>query len=200
MPNPEEYYHRTLRLKPLIETDTDLLARIAKSFQAVYDNRMSPYGPIHIPQGLLQLGHGTNYSVVGLGKSITDPLTQRIIPLALKLKMRRPYGEVGYDELEEKLGAYEYAFKIENNPPYFVGVVTANASYDGRPKKRLAGILTEDISNGKTLQLIEPLDDEYCTRILPNGTTEKIFIDPNFFDYSVGGEKYTLDRARIDFE
>ena len=198
MPNPEEYYHRTLRLKPIIETDADLLARIAKSFQAVYDNRMSSYGPIYVPQGLLQLGQGKNHCVVGLEKSITDPATQRIIPLALKLKLRHPYGEVGYDELEEPLGAYEYAFKNENNPPYFMGVVTANASYDGQPKKRVAGILTEDISNGKTLRLIEHPDGEYCTRILPNGTTEKIFIDPNYGTYSVGGEKYTLDLARID--
>jgi hypothetical protein len=200
MERGEEYFARTLRLKPVIEADSDLIGRVAEAFEATYDNRMSPYVPVIVPDGLVDLGSGKDHVVIGLGRTIIDPADGTEIPLAIKLRLRRPYeGDNDFD-LEEQVGAYNAAFESGSNPPYFVGVVTAEASYDGRPRKRLAGILTEDVSRGKTLRLIERPDDDFCERVLPDGSTERIFLDPGFGAYSSDGEKYLTPEARIDIE
>ena len=196
----EEYFGRILRLKPIIEADEGLLSKIKAAFKAVYDEMDSLYGPVFLPDVLQELGKSTTHIVIGLRQVITDPANNHDIHLALKLKLRDPYSAESDSDLEEQLGAYEFAFMNGDNPPYFVGVVTAEASYYNRPRERLAGIITEDVSKGKTLKLLENTDENFCRIVLPDGSENRIFIDPTFGAYSVGGEKYLTERARIDLK
>ena len=194
-----EYLARTLRLKPIIEADHIVLQRAAEAFAAVYDNRMADYGSIILPPELVELGSGKDHVVIGLGRSIVDPSGNRLVHLAIKLKLRDPYGEFGLFDvgLEELVGAYHAAFERRKNPPYFVSVVTSEASYLGR-QRRLAGIIIEDVSNGKTLRLIERPDYDDCKRILPDGSSETIYLDPGYGAKSWDGDRYLTPEARID--
>ncbi len=196
----DAYFQRWLRIKPIIEADTKLQEKIRAAFSAVYSHG-SDYGPINVPPGLQELGQGRNHAVIGLNKVITDPETNREIHLALK--MRRGgivYSTERYQErrLIQQVGAYADAFTRRENPPYFVGVVTVNIPIHGEEIEEVAGILTEDISERKTRELREFPDEESCERQNADGSWEKIFIDPDDYVYSIGGEKYLLPEARID--
>ncbi len=196
----EAYFERWSRIKPLIESDEELQERIRAAFSAVY-SRKSEYGQIDVSPELQLLGQGKDHAVIGLKKVITDPETGREIHLALKMRQRGiTYSTEGYQQrkLVQQLGAYNHAFTRKENPPYFVGVVTINHPIYGGNEEEVAGILTEDVSEGKTRELREFPDKESCERQNVDGSWEKIFIDPSDFAYSIGGEKYLLPEARID--
>ncbi len=197
----DAYFERWSRIKPLIEADEELREKIKAAFSAVY-SRGSDYGPINVPPELQVLGQGKDHAVIGLNKVITDPETKREIHLALKMRQR---GGIGYSmgeyqqkKLSQQLGAYNSAFTRKENPPYVVGVVTFNTPVNGGNEGEVAGILTEDVSEGKTKELREFPSEESCERRNVDGSWEKIFIDPSDFAYSIGGEKYLAPEARID--
>ena len=194
-----EYLARTLRLKSLIEADSTLLERAAKAFAAVYGDRINSYAPVALPTGLIELGSGSHHIVIGLGRTIVDPSNGKEIPLAVKLRRENPYGITSpfHLELEEQVGAYHAAFEEGRNPPYFVMIVNTEGLFYGR-SRNLAGILTEDVSNGKAYQLFETPNSEFCDRILPGGLSERIFLDPGYGLRSYDGEKYSVPSARID--
>lgn len=165
----------------------------------MYDNRLSLEGPVQIPPELIQLGRGKEHLVIGLRNTVTDFYNNREIPLAIRMGLQRPY-EVDEGDIEEQIGAYHAAFEDGKNPPYFVMVVTAEVSYEGKHNKRLAAILTEDVSREKTARLIATLDENSCDRVLSDGATERIFLDPTFPFRSSEGEKYLSLEARIDIQ
>ena len=197
MAEENAYHSRIVRLKPIIDADSGIKNRISSAFSAVYDDRFVTNGKLLLSNGLISLGSGTNHDVIGLGKVVTDPHTEAEIHLAIKLNHRRGYSARLTSEIEQQLGAYDYAFESGLNPPYFVGVVTAEGNNCGF-MSRIAGVLTEDISKGKTLKLKERPDEEFCERVLSDGTVEKIFLDPRFGAFSSNGELYLRDEARID--
>lgn len=185
-----EYYNRLVRLKPVIEADREVLRRIEDAFGFGY-NFGDP------SRDLLDLGSGSIHDVIGLGKTVTDPGTGYEVHLAIKLNKRLPYSARRTRAIAEQAGMYDFAFQKGLNPPYFVGIVTTEANVAGRVR-RFAGIITEDISKGKTLKLIEEPDDEFCIRVLADGSKERIFLDPAFGAGSSNGRLYTNDEARID--
>jgi hypothetical protein len=199
MDRGEEYFARTLRLRPIIEADAEIMGRIAGAFRAVYDDRLSGAGPLLLSDGLIDLGSGTIHNVIGLGKVVTDPETGTYIHLAVRLNHRFPYSARHTRGIFEQVGMYNYAFEIGQNPPYFVGVVTAEATNFGR-KSRKAGILMEDVSKGKTLQLRGRPYEEVAERVLDDRSIEGIFLDPGGSSFSKNGELYLRDEARIDLQ
>jgi|SRR3989338_523545 len=197
-----EYYARTLRLKPLIEQDVDLLQRIKLAFETVYDNAQSLYGPVYVSEPLQFLGAGQIHAVIGLGKSIIDPINKQEIPLAISL-CRRGLGydfEARSEMLQQRIDAFDYMFAQEGNVPYFLTVVTANASIHRKTPRRIAGIVTEDITNGKRNTLEECFGSSYCIRIFPDGTRERIYLDPEWDDLAHDGKMWLEERARIDLK
>ena len=67
-------------------------------------------------------------------------------------------------------------------------------------RARIAGILTEDISEGKKYQIVDFVDENYSERIV-QGVRERFFIDPLFpndLQRADLGRKYLTDEARID--
>ncbi len=196
----EAYFDRWARIKPLVEADKELQERIKSAFSAVY-SRGSDYGPIVVAPELQLLGEGKDHAVIGLNKVVTDPETGIDIHLALKLRQRGiVYSAEGHlkRKLEQQLGAYTQAFTRRKNPPYFVGVVTNEKTSSRIENIKIAGILTEDVSMGKTRALREYTEEESCQRQNAEGRWEKIFIDPSDFASSIGGENYLTPEARID--
>lgn len=192
-----EYFQRTLRLKPLIENDEDLCQRIRASFKTVYgDVSEESYS---YPDHLLELGRGTKHIVIGLRRTIVDPLNDREVYLAVKFNHQcLPYF-LGYSErIKTEIGYYDSAFRQGLNPPYFVGIVTVETFVPSLgSKERVAGILMEDISRGKELPLIELPGAEFCERIASDGRRERFFIDPDNYS-STNGDLYLSPEGRID--
>ena len=195
-----DYYERTLRLKPLLEQDADLLGRIKSAFEAVYDKAGSSFGPVYVNSPLLFLGSGQTHAVIGLGKSLVDPMTEQEIPLAVSFNRRFAYELDNLDDLQERIGAFNSKFIDGVSVPYFLSVVSANASVKGRAPHRLAGILMEDVSNQRKNQLEEYPEDPYCVRIFPDGTRERLYLDPPWGSHHRGGELWLEERARIDLK
>lgn len=193
-----EYLERTQRIVPLLRQDSVVLERARECFQAVYNARseLSSYSPVHIPPTLLGLGEGRTHIVIGLNRSINDG--SHVIPLALRLGLRKPY-KVGKFEkdLEYQLDAYHKAFEYGHDPSYFIAAITAPIRWMGK-ELRTRAMLMEDISDAKRNILLETIGEEYAEVVYPNGVKKTRFIDPGYSIDSEDGEKYLEDRLRID--
>ncbi len=193
-----EYFQRTLRLKPLIERDEDICRRLRSAFKSVYDNSsekdVSPSS-----DNLLKLGRGNKHTVVGLQRTIVDPANDREIHLAVKFNHEvLPYFLGNPEVIKKEIGHYDYAFNHEFNPLYFVLLATVEAYVPVLySMERVAGILMEDISHGKTLPLIESSGSEFCIRRTSAGGLEQFFIDPDNCS-STNGSLYFSPEARLD--
>ena len=195
MGKTNEYYRRTLQVKPLIEADTLLLKRIDSVFRNLYVGGA-------LAEGVQPIGRGGLHVVYGVGK-ICNPETRAELYLAVRLNHRIPYESGLFSSpLEEQLGAYEYAFnRGPNPPPYFVAAVTSSLDLKPAISDRVAGIITEDLSCGKKITLSSPTDENYVERWRPDCSEgELFFVDPNFGCPSEGGKKYLQRKARIDLK
>jgi len=198
-----EYYQRALRLKPLILADHDMLNRI----RSIRDHQ---YHQGELDESVELLGEGSSNNIYNIG-SVTDPETQREIPIAIRLDKVPSLLDVFLSQLERELEEYEAAHALGENTPYFVSVVTF--PYDDKGDIIFA-ILTEDISKKKALPL-KTIDGDYSRvkRTNEDGSTQPFFIDPVQFKelYSsyglekvemvksvCSGGKYLADKARID--
>ncbi len=199
-----EYYQRTLRLKPLISADQDMLKRI----RSIRDYQ---YHKGELDESVKLLGEGSSNNIYNIG-SVTDPETQREIPIAIRLDKAPSLLDVFLNQLEKELEEYEAAHALGENTPYFVGVVTF--PYDDKGDIKIFAILTEDISKKKALPL-KTIDGDFShvERMNEDGSKQLFFIDPYQFrelDRSYGlenvervksvcsGGKYLADKARID--
>ena len=156
---------------------------------------------MYVSDPLQFLGSGQVHAVIGLGRSIVAPLNGREVPLAVSFNRRFAYTPRDRGQaLENRIGAFNYRFERGDTVPYFLSVVSATASDEGYPPRRLAGILTEDVSNGKKNRLEELPDNSYCVRVLPDGLRERIYFDPAFGAMNSGGKLWLEERARIDLK
>lgn len=91
--------------------------------------------------------------------------------------------------MKREITAFDNAFYNGRKPPYFVGIVTAQVQIL-KESKKVAGIVTQDLTNGKRLELIVPPNSEECFLLLKPGEEETRFMDPF----------HTTEMQRIDFE
>ena len=193
----EQYFARTQRLMPVIAANHDICDRIQAVFNAMYalDDDGRRKRQFIWPEGVIRLGEGTVHGTFGLEASVTDPLNGQNIPLALKLKFMLPYFSESPLDIEGQLMGYERAFELEKNPPYFVGAVQTPVENRMEP---LLGLLMEDVSNGRTLEMIESkFDKESVTVVMPDGRRVKRFIDPDVWGNAYS-KRYTGDSVLLD--
>ncbi len=202
MNNPNVYYERTLRLKPIVEQDTDLLQRIKLAFEATYDPKNGIYCfadrknvSSRLSAPLYHLGTGNEHVVIGLDRVVTDPQTGYDVHLALRLNHLEPDNILV--SLPLQLHAFEKAFEYGKNPPYFVGGAACSVQMYTGAIKEVAGMLTEDLSQKGKYRIHTYPDEEICRRVSPDGTAERFFLDPDLsFDFN-RGEKYCSPEALI---
>ena len=210
MKTAKEYHGRILRLKPIIEADEGLMQRIAQTFDILY-NQPPPHriaGGRKLPEGIDELGRGKRHEVFSVGK-VVDPLQGREVYLAVRLCHRVPYQTQLGKFLAEQMGAFEDAFtngKISS--PYVVGVITSPLTLINKllSGSRVAGMLLEDITEGKKYSLFEErYDHEHVFRSNGSGKEGPFLIDPEYDNrdterFMEFGKKYLSDEARIDLK
>ena len=199
MPEFSEYFERSRRLREVVLSEVKVKSAIVAAFRAVYSNRLSDKGPLSLPDELQFLGRGATHEVIGLKIPILDGAKDKPLHLAVKFNPSKPYQHTAPwgKALSQELGKYDTAFSRGDNPPYFISAVTAEVRYMG-DRRRVAGILTEDVSCGGKYKLEETPDNPYCIRILNDGTEERFFLDPPAFGSSENGELYLSEDMRID--
>tara|TARA_Y100000310_G_C20618378_1_gene781898 strand:+ start:271 stop:870 length:600 start_codon:yes stop_codon:yes gene_type:complete len=194
----EEYLGRIERLKPVVLADADICRGINGTFEGLYSSEGIT------PDDVLNLGEGVISQVYGVGM-IVDTSDGREVYLALKLFRSEAIfvpsePHLGTEPMTRDLAAYAGAFIAERNPPYFSTLVTAKSGWN--PPLRGCGILTEDVSMGKTRELkpIGEIEVEDYVRTNPDGSKEVFFLDPQHFGRlpSFNGGLFLEDRLRID--
>lgn len=152
-----------------------------------------------VSDNLLELGHGNKHTVIGLQRTILDPVNDREVHLAVRFSHQDlPYFLGNPGDIKTEVGHYDFAFSQGFNPPYFVSIATVEAYVPSLDSiERVAGILTEDLSHGGTLQLFESRGSEFCVRRTMDGQEERFFIDPDNHS-STNGNLYFSPEARID--
>ena len=185
-----EYFERTLKVKPLILADTGLVTRINSVFE-------HQYRKTDLPNEVLKLGKGMQHAVFSVGK-VTNPDTGIDIYIALRLTQNCPYESTTSRPLDGVLGAFENAFyRGENKPPYFVAAVVSSVDVSHLIISKPMGMLVEDISEGRSHKIIDGrIGEDFCYKIVED-SQQRFFIDPEE-KYPDLGIKYCSDEARID--
>lgn len=184
----DEYFERSKIIKPFIESDNEIIKKIISSYGHCYNGE-------DLREDVIILGTGDHHKVYGLGM-INKPFD---IHLALRLRIPYAYSidsEIGC-AVAHDFDAYEMAFNNRKNVPYFSCLVI----FENKKDKKIAGILTEDITQSKKYKIINHKDRESVIRL--NGKKrEKIFIDP--LPYEIGGisgmTRYFNDEAVVNVQ
>ena len=178
----ESYYERGVRLKPIIESNTEILENAKKSFENMYLNTKHP---------LIYLGSGDHHQVQNIGQ-IFDPINKRNIHLATRLIWEDSYmfDKIKYllTNLKKFEGTHLYYPNLKS--PYFCLVM---AWENPKTLKKINGMILEDVSENKKLKLKE--------KSKMGGTFEredrKIFVlDPMIYDKTYE-KTYLAKEARI---
>ncbi|HLC52305.1 MAG TPA: hypothetical protein VJI98_03630 [Candidatus Nanoarchaeia archaeon] len=155
------------------------------------------YNSQELPPEVMLIRNGSMHTVYSLGR-IKHPLLGEQ-HLALKLANFELRFTAAIPELmASNIAGYEYAFKTGGLPPEFLLAISSlEHNFHGN---RCVGLLLEDITAGKTIELEEETADaenEFCFQLI-NGRKIKRFIDPVIYGYpSEFGLKYLEERAHL---
>ncbi len=173
-----EYLERILQVKPLVLAEPIILRNIRNAFQHRYEKA-------ELSDKILDLGSGTTHQIYGVG-CISNSSLSRELYLALRIMKDDclfPFMDTKIQRdrfLQTDLKAYEGAFLVGRNPPYFAAMVKVSSACSEYQGCSYLGILTEDISCGKTRRVLGDPDgsDEDFVRRRPDGSLERFFLDP----------------------
>lgn len=180
-----EYYDRWLAIKPVIEANTDITDKIKSAIEGWVGYRQ-------IPRYINVLGKGTNNTICSMG-SIENPFGGRL-HLALRVPMKE---DVSGKLVSEDIIAYENKFDSDLVIPFFAGVV--GSKLEGLPRYFHA-MLTEDLTLGGKLKLYAgECGEKHGVRVLENGNSERVYVDPEpeFNSFRLG-KKYRSSALHLE--
>ncbi len=175
----ESYYERSVRLKPIIESNQEILENARKAFEKVYLNKEN---------NLTYLGSGDHHEVQNIGK-IFDPINKREIYLATRLVYEDSYAFDSEGLLLKHLQEFENSFATNSNPPYFCSIITWKNS---KSLKLINGMVLEDVTKNRKLKIREINKFGYFMR--EDG--KRFFLDPILMDIG-SRDIYLNEEARI---
>ena len=191
LPTVEEYFARTMRLKPVVLENVPMVSNIAAAFSHVYCGSS-------LPEEVMEIGRGQMHVLYNVGY-LTDPQNNHQFPVAIRIGKTEDYGyvwDVNAPDLALQFERFERAFINGQNPPYFVSCVTWGSVCGDN---RMAGFLLEDVADRKQLPLHPTQHLGHFSLTREDGTTVQRFLDP---DPSGKPESYSfrylIDEARID--
>ncbi len=176
------YYQRTIEIKPIIESNREILTTIEYNIQKIYSQKIVSKKSI--------LGQGTMHTVCAIGK-IDISKDQE---LYLALRQRYKYHLTNQYPLAYELGAFEAAYLQGRNPPYFVCAIRTKIK-----EQDVYAMITEDLSLGKKVDIIDGPNHETCW-VRTENYRELRFIDPEDYteENQILGEKYIQEQSIID--
>src|SRR5438128_1428915 len=92
----QEYLDRTPVIREIVSKDENLLNRLRSAFRTVLDSQNSEMLGrkigIDLPNGIINLGFGTENITLGVGK-IINPADESLIPIQVKIHHAFPFPE-----------------------------------------------------------------------------------------------------------
>lgn len=174
----ETYYGRIVRLKPIIESSSEIMDNILSVFSHLY------FGG-NLNNNVNEIGRGQIHILHNVGK-IEDSINKRKVHIATRMFREEPY-TMEEPVFKENLHKFEDAFNGNKNPPYFCGIVTF--------EDLLAGMILEDVSENKKFELKGEPNKMYFTR---TGDYKRFFLDPVVVGYDGEAEHYLNEEAIIN--
>ncbi len=191
----DDYFQRWMHAREQLAEHFIFRERVLSAYRTVYENST-------LDTTLLHLGQGSHHHVLSLGLSVS--VEDIDVPVALKLAHTYPYT---YDTFSYPFGVYFSsllrAFELaalssRYEPLAFIGVVTAKATIRGKTNQ-IAGLITEDVTDGKLWALEERSGQDACTVLLPE-RRRTLVVDPLMEGLSQPCEApYLAIESRIDF-
>ena len=171
-------------IHPVYKNQIDLISDVWQDSVFLHENVASAIKHQYANGSLddiLSLGQGSRQQVYYVGQTSLDKNSE--ISLALKLRRNKPFNSES-KLLTEQICGINGNYDLQNYPLSFLAIL--------RWDENNFGILTQDISDGKTIPVkVEQEPSEYAKRFVGD-KIERIFIDPLFLR-----EKYCTDPKSI---
>ena len=168
----QQYFERWVPIREAIQKDSDLLARLRSTFETLYQS--DRLNSEHLNSEVLFLNNGTTHVLFHIGSIILP--NQQDLHLALRLRSTQSMAFEDRD-LAIELSQFGDAFALGLNPPYFVGAVKSHT--DSGWGYKAWGMLTEDLTERRTLTLKEQPRSEFAYKPQADGSFKRYFIDPS---------------------